>query len=88
MEECIIANCRKVERWGNTAHPNPGGGDLSLYSANGLEYKMYMPNMGRHAQYGPIQIHGPIQCLIPARSRSIRQSDAKTGSEILEQLDR
>jgi len=82
MEECIIANCRKVERWGNTAHPNPRGGDLSLYSANGLEYKMYMPNMGRHAQYGP------IQCLIPARSRSVRQSDAKTGSEILEQLNR
>ena len=40
-----VIPCRRVERWGNTAHPNRGG-DLSLYSANGLEYKMYMPNMG------------------------------------------
>jgi len=58
-----VIPCREVESWANTTHPNQGD-DLSLYSANGLEYKKYTPNMGRHAQYGPIQIHRPIQCLI------------------------
>ena len=75
---------------GNTAHPNQGG-DLSLYRSDGLEYKLYMPNMGLHAQYGPsVYIHNiqAYTCLILARNRSVRRANAKTGPEILKQLNR
>jgi len=56
---------------GNTAHPNRGG-DLSLYRPDGLEYKLYMPNMGLHVQYGPsVYIHNiqAYTCLIILNSQ-------------------